>query len=270
MTRIISGVLVLLSLVLLGGQWLDPVPFDYAAALGRNGASTVNKFGQAIDADTDEMTIWEGPSVGGPDRAFANQSGTFTLYASSDDAADTMDLEVQGLDASWAVKTTTVTLAGTTKTAVSGTWERVFRAKPASDLAGTVYLYIDDTVTSGVPDTPLTKLVTIVTAAENQTMMNAYTVPEGFSYLLSSWCVSNLGSPQASTKTFRLRTTYPQGTASRTQQVMEYADGTSGCHPVNPPIRFRSQADIELTVESASATGTQPVTGHFDGVLIPD
>lgn len=273
MGKLLFGILAIVCLAALGGQWISPMSYEMSAALGRNGASGVNKFGSSLDANTDEATVWDGngAAYGGPDRAFANQVGPFTLYASSD-AADTMGLEVQGLDASGDEQTVTITLTGTTvvPVGVGAIWSRVFRAKPDADLTGVVYLHLDATPTAGVPDTPATDIVAIVTPSEGQTMMNAYSVANKHSFMLSVWCMSNTGSPTASTKTFRLRTTYPAGTASRTQRSMEYADGDGGCLPISPPLRFRAGADIELTVESASSTGTQPVTGNFDGILIPD
>ncbi len=276
MKRLLFGLLALVAFAALGGQWIDPVPFDYAAALGRNGSTVVNKFGHSEDIDASEMTVWDGNATayGGPDRAYANQSGPFTLYVSSDDATNTMVLEVQGIaGTTWDAQTTNVTLSGLSTVAVTGTWERVFRAKPAADLAAAsvVYLHLDsDAGADGVPDNPSTEIVAIVHDPENQTMMNVYTVPDGFSFLLKTWCISVTPAATAADKIFRLRTVYPQGTASRTQRTMVYEDGTGDCLPIDPPLRFQARADIEITAESASDTQDQPVTANFDGILIPD
>ena len=108
-------------------------------------------------------------------------------YFSSSSAADTGPLIVEGLDADGALVTQVAVLAGLTKTALTTPlWRcfRVFSVNTASQaiigegLSGNVYIYEDDTVTDGIPDTA-SKVRSFVLAGQNQTLQSTYTVPAG-------------------------------------------------------------------------------------------
>jgi len=111
---------------------------------------------------------------------YTYSASAVTLYISSSSASDTQSFEITGLDASKAPQTATVTLAGTTKTAITGTWTRVFSVvnKGTTDNLGDVYVYEDDTPVGGVPPT-LTKVRAKVLVGDNKSRMALYTIPTG-------------------------------------------------------------------------------------------
>ena len=80
------------------------------------------------------------------------------LKVSSSSGSDTFDVKICGLDADWNWQEVTQTLAGQTETTVgtTETWIRVCKMMNVSATAavGDVYCYLDDTVTTGVPQTP--------------------------------------------------------------------------------------------------------------------
>jgi len=100
--------------------------------------------------------------VAAPEHIWA-YGGTETLDAgaavsyhiSSADDADTMDVRIVCLDATYLEVTTDITLAGQTETDTLIDCTRLISAVPVgtSAPAGIVYIYIDDTVSTGVPQT---------------------------------------------------------------------------------------------------------------------
>ena len=154
---------------------------DYLSAVAQGrviGAEFIKKFGQGSHDDGDALRpIWSGSQV------YPYMSTAGTLYISSSSASDTEDITVIGLDANWNQQTATQTIAGQTKTEIGSgkTWIRVYRVynSNGTDLVGDVYVYQDDTVTDGVPDTPVTTLMAKVNIGEGQTQMAMMPVPAG-------------------------------------------------------------------------------------------
>ena len=163
-------------------------PFGLEVAKGRiAGVSSIHKFGQNPQIDnTEEWDIWDGGD--GADYTFSS-SGVIH-YISSSNAGDTQTYDVIGLDENYLEQTISVTAVGQTKTQI-GTGEkfrRIVRIKNtgSTDNAGVVYVYEDDTVTAGVPDTA-TKIRGQIQIGNNQTLMAIYTIPAGKTGYLSSW-----------------------------------------------------------------------------------
>lgn len=100
------------------------------------------------------------------------------LYVSSSNNSDACAYSIYGLDANWNEQTVTVTLEGQTKKAIPGTWIRVFEMRHLCAVTplGNAYLYMDDTVVAGVPQTP-TKLLFITTPTNLVSQSAVYTIP---------------------------------------------------------------------------------------------
>ncbi len=101
-------------------------------------------------------------------------------YISSSSAADTMEFKVDYLDSDWMPQTLTVTLAGQTKTQI-GTGETMIRVQSVSNdsgtaIAGDVYVYENDTVTAGIPDTA-TLVRAKVEILHNKSVIAKFAVP---------------------------------------------------------------------------------------------
>lgn len=142
------------------------------------GYDYIHKFGANPSITTTLETVWAQGGI----YTYPSDSGV-TLYISSSENTDAgKSINISGLDENFLEKSVTITLDGTdaeTKTEITGhTWTRIFRAFNAgsTDLDGDVYIYEDDTVSAGVPDTA-TKIRAKIVAAEQQTQLALYTIP---------------------------------------------------------------------------------------------
>ena len=131
-----------------------------------------NKFGRNgdIDGTSTPEDIW---SFGG---LYTFMTSAQPLFISSSDNTDTQEIIVEGLDTDWNFQSIGVTLAGQTKTAISGTWIRVFRAynNGSTDTQGIVYIYEDTTPVAGVPTASFVRGVIEIEA--QQTQMALYSI----------------------------------------------------------------------------------------------
>ncbi len=158
-------------------SYFKNINFDVELALGNiEGQSGVNKFGanKEITAGTSE-DIWD---VGGA-YPFPDNGTAPITHIHSSSASDTEPIEIQGLDINGDLTVETITLNGTTLTALTPPLWRVFRLKNmgTSDLIGTV-----DIVDSG----DVIKYGEIQ-IGNNQTLMSIYTVPRGKTALLTKY-----------------------------------------------------------------------------------
>ena len=132
----------------------------------------------AYNADVDAAAyedIWEYGGTRTPGAADA------VHYISSSSAADTAVISIEAVknDGTW-VKTT-VTLAGQTKTAI-GTqfrWLNKVYNGNGTATAGNVYVYLDDTVTAGVPQTAA-KVQGYFAIANQESLQSQYHIPAGY------------------------------------------------------------------------------------------
>ena len=275
--------LLLLALALLGARGITgstELPFGLGISMRMfSGFSHVHKFGFSTDIDNVEKTVYQGQDFGGGVRVFTNMGSTpFTLMVSSDNASDAeLDLRVQGIDADYDEVDVEVTLGpgGIEFVQVGKTldWRRVNRAflYHMTPLTGTVYFHKDTTDgdADGVPDTPLTDIITVIDGSENQTLQSAYSVPDGYAGYLHQWCVSNLGTGGDNPTSFRLRAT-DFGLGDRVQSLHSVADDDHFCEFIDPPLWFAARADIELTAISTGAAANQDVSGTFTMILAPE
>lgn len=133
----------------------------------------IGKFGRNPDIDTAaDEDIW---SQGG---TYTFLTSAATLYASSSEDEDIVEVTVVGLDANGLEVTRTVNLTGHTQVALPGTWLRVYRAYNAGSVPfdGDVYIAEQDTTTDGVPDTA-SKIKAKIDQTAQQTLMAITTVP---------------------------------------------------------------------------------------------
>jgi len=267
------------------------IPFGLSAAAGwlnnsdgrehpLKGTFTVNKFGHNTDSDTTEDSVWDGSDFSGPIRCFTVPgSSAAALYITSDDEADAAaSVTVQALDGNWNSTTIVQTLGASTGggggTAVTqlGSVDllRVNRAFPTTDaVAGNIYIHTDatDVDTDGVPDSILTELVAVIDLVEQQTMQACYTVPLGFTALITRVEVDNADTAANAVATFRVRAATNNGAAKTKVDFLvpenEHRDITYA-----PPLALPEKTDIELT--NVSAANNASVKGRFDLVAVPN
>ena len=147
-------------------------------------AKTLYKFGRNPDIGTSIETVWN--TGGNETYATDNVIDKF----SSSNAGDTQEIIVEGHTISagkLTFVTQTVTLAGQTETALTTPLARVNRAynNGTTDFAGTIYIYEDDTVTAGVPQTA-SKIHAEVTEG-NQTEKCATSISNADYYIITSF-----------------------------------------------------------------------------------
>jgi hypothetical protein len=145
------------------------------------GAMSIEKYGRNEDVDSAAPEdVWDG----GGTYTFTTTAQTY--YISSSNAGDTQDVELEILtedsDGNWNEERFIQTIAGQTKTALSppsgDSCVRINRFGNAgiTDFAGDVYVYENDSVVAGVPQTA-SKIRAKVANGNNQTLMAIYTVP---------------------------------------------------------------------------------------------
>ena len=235
------------------------------------GFESEHKFGinPGVDTATDPEDVWDHDSV------YVYQSSAAAHFISSSDGGDTsIDIEVQGLSATWAAQRDTITLVGQTKTEIAGTtWMRIFRAQNISGtaFAGTVYIYEDCGVASGVPN--INALIhAVIMPTHQQTKMAIYTVPLGKTGYLLAW---DAGADKVAGGASMIAETLLQvrtvGGVFRTQdQLNVEATGTSSAQIFFPiPRAYAEKTDIRVRIQEVS-TNNSGISAGFDLILVDD
>lgn len=227
------------------------------------GSSLMLKFGRNPDVDAAAAeTIWEG---GG---SYPFDATAQSLEIISDDVNDDGDpastgaltVTVYGVDASYAAKSETVTLNGTTAVALTGTWLRVNRAQVAT--AGSSGAN-EGTLTIRIAGAGATKAV--ISPLNGQTLMAVWTVPAGYSaYMLNYYVSINTATPAtAAAIDVKLLTRSNLGVINLEHQQSTLAGALQ--HMFGAPFKIAEKTDIYLDV-STSANNSD-VCGGFDLVV---
>ena len=231
----------------------------------------VAKFGYNPDIDATEQ-VWDGDSV----YVFRTQANADTLYASSSVVADTVVVEISGLDSNYVAVRDTFTTQGRTQVAVPGNgtkWLRVFRGKvisvggdglPATGAAGDIYLTYHTATTNGVPDVD-EHIQMKITAGENQTLMAIYTVPLGKVAVMVDWYVTTTSS--ALEFIGRIKATNGSDGIFKTKELVNLK-GSPYARILGAPVTFPEKTDIYL--QATAAAPNTPVAGGFSLILFDE
>ena len=238
------------------------------------GVSSIHKFGNAPDFDTGDgvVSIWDGANDGGINQMTYTYSTTAAIDSlSSSSGADTMDIEVQGLDASFAQVTQTITLTGQTRVALTTDLIRVFRLKNvgSTNLAGQLYCYENVATTAGVPN-DLTLVRASIDNGNNQTLMAIYTIPAGKTGYMDSFFASTAGGNKSSNYIIDVYAR-PSGQVFQLKHRNSLADAGSSHiqHKYTVPEVFAAQTDIEMRVQiTAAGVTAASISAGFDITLI--
>jgi len=230
-----------------------------------DGCSFVDKFGENPDIDTATVPedIWE---FGG--EYVYDTDGTAPIVSLiSDNALDTMDISITGLDIDGYEVNQTVTLTGTTRVALPIPLWRVYRMAnegvTGEDINGTVYCYVG---TGGVP--AIADVRAVIDNGNNQTLMALYTVPRGkvgflFRGELGGSRNQNAGAIQCAYYSRRY------GRVFRIKKRVNLTNQGSSIYQdkrIAPDI-VPALTDIKLRVENVSANNTG-VFGTLDILLV--
>ena len=230
-------------------------PFELQVSRGQiPGHSVIHKFGANFDVDFGSIpeTVW---SAGGlyPWSAFATAQ---SLYVLSDDAGDTEEVEIQGLDASYNAITETVTLTGTTAVQTSSSFLRVYRM---------LYNH-GDTNEGTITARTVSSSGTVVAQIDEglaQTLMAVYTVPAGYTAYISNVDASVQKNKDAQVNLF-IRSGPDQ--SFRINHMAEVYESQYR-YEFHYPLRVDEKGDIDVRTADVESNNTR-VTSNFDVLLI--
>lgn len=220
------------------------------------GVMRVNAYGKNTLVGTGEESLTE---LGG---LYTYTTSGVLHYISSADDTDTQEYEIHGLDEKKRLQTVTVTAVGQTQTAIPNLWYRIFyvKNKGTTDSAGVVYVYENDTVTAGVPQT-LTKIRAKIIVGENKSTQAIYTIPLGYRGLLTKVDFTS-GKNQDTDVHLHSRI---DGEVFALEYEADIYRGVVGREYDLFPV-FEEGTDLELRAHLDA--GENPVSGSFDLLLI--
>ena len=230
-------------------------PFELQVARGQiTGHSVLHKFGANFDIDNNSApeTVW---SAGGlyPWGALATAQ---SLYVLSDDVADTEEVEIQGLDASYNAITETVTLNGTTAVQTDVSFLRVYRM--LYDHGGTNEGTITARTVSGTGT-----VVAQIDEGFAQTLMAVYTVPAGYTAYIGNIDASVQKNKDAQVQLF-VRAAPTQ--SFRIKHMAEVYESQYR-YEFHYPLRVDEKGDIDVRTAEVESNNTR-VTANFDVLLV--
>jgi len=228
------------------------------------GQASVNKFGRASNiAAGDTIEIWDG----NVDYTWPTTASIDTIAAAAHSSATGgMEVEIQGVDASFTQQTQTATLDITNSAAeiTLGTpLLRVFRMK-----------VLDSRVTDqdiNIGPSGFATIQAVITAGNNQTLMAIYTVPAGKTAYITNYYATMNPATNKDPTSMQLGLWFrdnDKGYAPQLKHTMGLdTDATSHWHHVfNPYYRANEKTDIFIT---GNPTGkAADISAGFDIVLV--
>jgi len=223
---------------------------------------SIHKFGryQSLGAVEAPINFWGG----GP---LLSTSNSITHFSSTD-AADTQTLYVEGMTISNGLltfKAQTITLDGVNKTALPtplARCTRIANTASATATAGDVYIYEDDTVTAGVPDTS-TKIANVMPAISQSSLLAGTSIVNN-NYFLITGIFADVNKKTTATVDMHFRTARV-GKVLRDVTVGATSTGFSLYREATPFYIIPPNSDIQV-YGASSAAGTD-VTAGFNGFL---
>lgn len=239
------------------------------------GHSTVQKFGNASDFDSGDgiITVWDGAEDG---TAWELMRYVYSTTAdidsiSSTSVGDTHEIAIQGLDSDYNLVNQLVTLQGQTRVALNTPLIRVFRAynNNSVDLTGHVIVYVNGTISGGVP-TNKSNIRAVIDPLNQQTEMAIYTVPAGKTAYLTRGYASTSGANKASNYVVRFFAR-EFGKVFRLQNVNAITENGNSIVVLDyfTPLKIPEKTDLEVRVEATGVgvTGAS-ISAGFDLVLV--
>ncbi len=233
-------------------------------------ARTLHKFGRNEAVGTSETTIMTLPGTE-LHETYANIAAATNAitHLSSSAAGDGEDLTITGHTVSSGVLTRvtqTITMAGQTKTALTTPLARVERAFNASntELTGTIYIYEDDTVVSGVPQTD-TKVRLMIPAGGQQSRKAGLSTADGEFLVITTYPASLIERAANTFANVILDVRETDGVWRLRSEIVA-GSGDSNQRHFSPYFIVKPNSDVRLTAV-ASGSGTD-VAGEIDGFFL--
>jgi hypothetical protein len=225
-------------------------------------SKSLNKFGHNNDLGTTTETIWE---VGGTETLpTTNAIDSFSSSDNGDNAVMYVEghtVSGTGVDQQFTFVTQTVTVAGNAETLLGTALARVSRASVVSGtLDGDFYIYEDDTVVTGVPQTASKihlKILGSATPNETQSSKCATTVSNTDYGIIMSWMCS-IDKKTSASADFELQHRVAGGAFRPMAGKIGLSTGGESSLQVHfdPPLILKKNSDIRV-VATASTTGVE-------------
>lgn len=231
--------------------------YDYIL---QNAKNSVHKFGSnpnissTVSVSSPE-TVWDGST----EYIFPPDGGT-GIQVKSDDAGDSQEIIIEGLDENFYQKTWTGNLNGLTDVNLDGTWTRVYRAynNDSTDFAGDIDIHASGAATSYAQ----------ILGANNQTLMTVYTVPANCTGYIVKYNLSAQNTSSASQIGFtaQLRTR-EYGKVFRVKEVTSVNTTASVEQAMPFPLKLEPKTDILFDIVNANGNNGS-VNADFDLALL--
>lgn len=249
-----------------GDPWVlqayEEIKYNWGATC-RIGQRSMIKYGKNADVDTSRETVW----LPGGDETYVASDLITTI--SSSDSGDGQVVNITGFTLSGSDFTEVsqnATLNGQNKVTLTTPLARCVRMfnSGATDLAGTVYAYEDDTITNGVPDTA-TKIHAQMDGTDNQTLQCATTMPSN-DYWAIGQVFCGINNKTAAGVEFSVQVR-EFGKVFRTQLALSaHPEGGAVDVQLRPFLIVPANADFRIT--ATSDTANISVTAWASGPIL--
>jgi len=224
------------------------------------------KFGRSEQVHTTNKTTLMTLPAGTYNETYVSSNLITTISSSS--ASDTEEVIVEGHtvdgNGDFTFVTQTITLTGQTQATLGTALARVSRIKNngTSDLVGTIYVYEDDTDTTGTPDTAA-KVHCEIRAGENNSEKASTTI-SSVDYWIVQGVYSDVLEKTAATAEimFEVR---EKGKTFLEQFELSCSNTSGSIRSGSPYIIIRPNSDVRL--RSLASANTTTVSGGMWGVL---
>lgn len=241
---------------------VDSLPPDYCMDVAAgivSGASALNKFGRNPDIDTTAEDIWSQGGNWTPPTAARVHAIASAAAADADAGTGARTVEIQGLDANFAMQTETVTLNGVTPVNTVGSYWIIHRMTVKTAGSGgynvgaiTATAATDGTVTASIP------------ALTNQTLMAIWQVPTGKSFFLSRYyaSINALTAAKADVELW----VKPFGETWQLKHIIGADSSGNGIVDMKfcPPMVFAAKSIIRM--RASTSANNSDVSAGFDGI----
>lgn len=233
------------------------MPFEMRAAMGHvANARTVFVFGHNPDVQNVEETVWYHGGI------YQYPAAALQMSVSSNDAACTATIMINGLDANYAEISEMITLTGQTPVTTVRSYLRIQSAYVMSNPT-TQSIYIGTgTVTAGVPATVYERIFD----GDNRSQSGMFTVPAGYTLYIPHGTISH-GSDSAAYITGRFRYRLlgmPFQTAAKVNLNNNYIDFNW-----HYPVALPEKTDVTTTA-ICSKQQVNAVSVSFEGILVQE
>jgi len=228
---------------------------DFKIQTGRiPGFRAVHKFGSTEIGSTVLQDIW---SFGGI-KQYATVGIPMYMWSTVD--TDATDIQIEGLDENWDLKTITVAVAGNAVVTIPGLWTRIFKCRNVGPPEFTGIIYISRTIATA-PAAPLFAVAEAKIEPLTQgTQMTHYTVPAGYTAFIKNFFLgTEKGVETKGYGFFR-----PHGGVFSAEEILAMYQGSVS--KVLPYLVFPEKADF--VIRAIADTTNSFMAGSYDIILV--